>query len=229
MLRFRYRIRRSGSGAVERGPSTCGASVLEASRSGCRLDVAKPALELLQHLLRVLVACSQKAFGQCCGLCATPLVDELLTWSLSALMPPPSVTQRIRLESFNPRRSSNSSSDLVRSPSPLPRSPGGAFSLHGPRRARPRTPDRRGGPCVHREERKLQFFRAVVDQIGELGRKPCLSPRTCEQTFPEAPPSEKPPRFLSCRFSARKQGARQGASGHRHNDVDSPICEARTT
>ena len=99
------------------------------------------------------------------------------------------------------------------SPSPLPRSPGGAFSLHGPRRARPRTPDRRGGPCLG-TSRRAETLRDCAPGTASAAspsprpdggtpssashRKPCLPPspslRTCEQTFPEAPPTGVPPK-----------------------------------
>ena len=104
--------------------------------------------------------------------------------SLSALMiprhhrlPRGSVWRAATLPAI-PRRSRGSS--------PLPRSPGGAFSLHGPRRARPRTPDRRGGPCLGTRAETLRdcapgtaASRASTrwrDTGSASHRKPCLPP-----------------------------------------------------
>ena len=58
------------------------------------------------------VAFGQVALDVAVFVQSTPLVDELLTVSVFERLddpPPPSVTQRIRLESFNPRRSNSSS------------------------------------------------------------------------------------------------------------------------
>ena len=139
--------------------------------------------------------------------------------------PPPSVTQRPASRALIlvaprppavPRRSRGS-------PSLLPRTPVGASSLHGSRRAQLRTPDRRGGPYLgtsrrarsHRDCAPGTASAASTSPRPNGGtpssashRKPCLrsspSLRTCEQTSPEAPLPGVPPRSPLDSLAARR-------------------------
>ena len=175
---------------------------------------------------------------------------SFLPYRSSALMipPPPSVTQRIRLESFNPRSNSSSNSSQISwfsvAPSQKPR---GSFFLHGPRRARPRTPDRRGGPCLGtREERKL--FETAPGTASAASPSPRPDGGDTELgVTPKALPAavtvssylradmkhlrqeflRKAPAILELLVGSQPdltlraaiEGARQGASGHRHRST----------
>ena len=139
------------------------------------------------------------------SLCVRELLESNRWWmsflrSLSALMIPPA---RIRLESFNPRRS-NTLADLVVLRRPFP--------FFGPRRARPRTPDRRGGPCLGTSEERSSRLRSwncfscavASTRSGHRARRhteslACRRHRLfvlVPRSTSDRSSSEKPPRFL---------------------------------
>ena len=164
----------------------------------------------------------------CCDPCAKYTAgDELLAVSVFERLDDPPATigdPEDLLESFNPRLSSSdsSSSQISWFSVAPPRSPEGAFSLHGhAKRDHKRLTAAVDRVEVHREERKnfepallelLQLLRCRLDQVARHRarrhtERPCLrsSPflRTCEQTSLEALAlgvPRKAPRLLSCSY-----------------------------